>query len=141
MQDNIWSKTGLEICNEVDGTPSGLSSAEAKARLHAQGRNELPDKDKKAWFDILASQFASPLLLILIFAAIVAGFLGEVFDTIIIIVIVVASVLLGFVQEYKSEKALAALKKYFSYKAVALRNGEKNVTKEELYNVILEVER
>lgn len=125
MQDSVWSKTGSEVCSLVGGTPSGLGAAEARERLHAQGYNELPDKDKKAWHDILFSQFASPLLLILIFAAIVSGFLGDVFDTAIIIVIVAASVLLGFVQEYKSEKALSALKRYYSYKAVVLRGGEK----------------
>lgn len=125
MQGDIWSKTGSEVCKEVESTPLGLSSAEAKTRLGKYGHNEIPDKDKKEWFEILASQFASPLLLILIFASFVSVYLGEVFDTIIILVIVVASVLPGFAQEYKSEKVLAQLKRYFSYKAVVLRNGGK----------------
>jgi len=125
MEGQIWSKTAQEVCKETGGTPAGLSAAEAKLRLKTQGYNELPDKDKKTWLDILWSQFASPLLLILIFAAIVAGALGEVFDTAIIIFIVVVSVLLGFVQEYKSDKALSALKKYYSYKAVVQRGGSK----------------
>ncbi len=68
----------------------------------------------------------SPLVLILIFACFLAFFLGDALDAYIILSIVLISVLLGFFQEYKSEKVLSELKKYFSYRAVVVRNGEKS---------------
>jgi Mg2+-importing ATPase len=121
----VWTGNSDAVCKELASSPFGLSSSQAHARLVENGPNEIQDKDKKEWFDILASQFASPLLLILIFASIISVFLGELFDTAIIIIIIAASVLLGFVQEYKSERVLSTLKRYFSYKAVVLRNGGK----------------
>ena len=125
MQEQAWPKNIDKVFIATNSTPLGLTNGEVTARLARDGYNELPDKDKKVWHTILASQFASPLLLILIGASIVSAFLGDVFDTAIIIIIIVISVLLGFVQEYKSEEALAQLKKYYTYKAVVLRNREK----------------
>ncbi len=131
-----WKKNISELYSEFSTSENGLSSKEAKERLERLGRNEIPDKDKKEWLEILISQVKSPFLLILIFASIVSGYLGftsifsggpieEISDTVIILVIVVASVALGFLQEYKSEKALSELKKYFTFHAVVERDGEK----------------
>jgi Mg2+-importing ATPase len=120
-----WSTNQQELFIQLKSSTKGLSSQEAKSRLKQYGLNAIPDKDKREWLDILISQFASPLLIILIFASIIAAILGDVFDTIIILVIVLFSALLGFFQEYKSEKVLSELKKYFSYNTVAIRDGEK----------------
>ncbi len=132
----FWKKRIDDLYSELSTSSFGLSTKDAKERLAKQGRNEIPDKDKKEWLDILISQIKSPFLLILIFASIVSGYLGlssimaggpleEISDTAIILLIVVASVALGFFQEYKSEKVLTELKKYFTYHAVVLRDGEK----------------
>ncbi|MFH0817509.1 MAG: HAD-IC family P-type ATPase, partial [Candidatus Micrarchaeota archaeon] len=133
---DIWKKKIDELYPEFSTSAFGLSSHEAKERLAKGGHNEIPDKDKKEWLDILISQITSPFLLILIFASIVSGYLGvtsimaggpieEISDTVIILIIVFASVALGFFQEYKSEKVLTELKKYFTFHAVVYRDGEK----------------
>jgi len=123
---NFWALQPEEIHKTLLSRDSGLSSREAASRIEAHGQNVIPDKDKRTWLDILWAQVASPLLLILVFASIVSAVLGDVFDTIIILSIVAVSVLLGFFQEYKSERVLSELKKYFAYHCVVLRDGEKS---------------
>ncbi|MEM4272688.1 MAG: cation-transporting P-type ATPase, partial [Candidatus Bilamarchaeaceae archaeon] len=103
----------------------GLTDSEAKLRLQQYGPNSIPDKDRRTWLDIFISQVSSPLLLILVFAALLSAFIGEPHDTLIILGVVLASVLLGFYQEYKSERTLSQLKKHFSIHASVIRNGEK----------------
>jgi len=120
-----WNKELDLLFSELNTSPAGLSSSEAENRLRKYGHNVIPDKDRKEWLDILRSQFNNPLLIILIVASLVSAYLGDIFDTGIILVIVAISILLGFFQEYKSEKTLTALKKYFRYHATAIRNGEK----------------
>ena len=120
-----WGMGAEELYVAFSSRDSGLAKAEAASRLKEYGHNSIPDKDKRSWFGILWAQVASPLLLILLFASIIAAFLGDLFDTIIIVSVVAVSVFLGFFQEYKSEKVLSELKKYFSYRCVVLRDGEK----------------
>jgi Mg2+-importing ATPase len=121
----IWRGKLEDLYREFSASPDGLSSAEAKARLKKYGQNAIPDKDRREWPEILIAQIASPLLLVLIAASFLSVFLGEVLDTVIILTVIAISTMLGFFQEYKSEKILAELKKYISYGAVALRNGER----------------
>lgn len=103
----------------------GLKSSEAAERLSRFGRNEVPAKDRRTAPQILLSQFSSPLILILVAASIIAFVLGEQIDAAIILAIVVLNALLGFYQEFKSEKALSELKKYISFTAEVLRDGVK----------------
>jgi Mg2+-importing ATPase len=124
---SAWALSQDELKKKLATTDRGLSSSEAKERLHKYGHNEIADKDRRTWLDILIAQVASPLLLILMVALVISAFLGEVFDAIILLTIISISVILGFFQEYSSERALTALKKYFSYHATVIRNGEKMV--------------
>jgi Mg2+-importing ATPase len=111
---------------QLGSSPSGLSQAEAKLRLERFGLNEIPAKDRRTALSIILSQFKSPLILILIAASILAGvFLGDSTEAEIIVAIVLVSTILGFYQEYKSEKALAELRRYISFKAKVLRDGKK----------------
>ncbi len=103
--------------------PSGLTSEAAASRLRTAGPNRLAKEKRGAALKLLLRQFLSPLVLILIFAAIVAGSVGEVHDAIIISIIVLASGLLGFSQEYGATKALEALRQSISLSAVVLRDG------------------
>lgn len=90
---------------------TGLSSAEAARRLERYGPNELVEKGAKSWAAILFDQFKDLMVIILIVAAIVSGFLGEWEEVIIILAIVVLNAIIGFSQEYRAEQAIAALKK------------------------------
>lgn len=113
-----------EVFNLLGSSEKGLSLADAGKRLVQYGKNEIEAQDKRTAISILAAQFLSPLVLILIFASLIAGFLGEATDMMIILAIVLINAALGFYQEFKSERALAELKKYISFKARVLRGGE-----------------
>jgi len=122
---NYWALNKKELMKKLKSKEKGLSFSEAKKRLIEQGSNEIPPKDKKTGISILFSQFKSPLIIILIAAAILAGFLRDITDTIIIVGIILLNSLLGFYQEFKSEKALSELRRYITFKTVVLRNGKK----------------
>jgi Ca2+-transporting ATPase len=90
---------------------AGLDASTAAARLREHGSNELLDRGAKSALRIFAEQFTSLMILLLIAAAAVSGLLlGEWEDALVILVIVVLNALLGFWQEFRAEKALAALK-------------------------------
>ena len=89
---------------------SGLKTMEAARRLAEQGPNELQEGGSKNPWLILWEQLIAPLVVILIVAAVVSAFLGDYKEAMIILLIVVLNALLGFSQEYRAEKAIAALK-------------------------------
>ncbi len=119
------------VFNELNASKNGLSSEEAKLRLEKYGYNTIQIEKKISVLDLFLSQFKNLIVLILIIAAIVSGVLGYVqhedeyfFDAILIITIVIANAVFGFVQEYKAEKSIEALKKMSAPLATLLRNGE-----------------
>ena len=93
------------------GRPAGLSSEEAARRLAATGPNELPHPDQRQGGRILLGQFASPLVVVLILAAVVSRVLGERTEAAVILCIVGVNALLGFIQEYRAERAVRALRR------------------------------
>ena len=101
----------------------GLTSAEALERAK-NGKNVLTQGDKKSLFSMILSQFASPLLVLLIVAAVISIVTGELLDGIIIIVVVLANVIIGTVQEVSAEKSVEALKQINATTAVVIRDGE-----------------
>ena len=102
----------------------GLSSAEAAKRLEQYGPNELKDAPREPLWKRLLGQFTDLIILVLIGAAIVSLFVGEGVDTIAIIAIVLINGILGFIQEERAEKSLAALKKLAAPKARVIRDGQ-----------------
>lgn len=121
----LWHQKELkEILEELRTTPQGLSMEEARRRLDEYGPNELKEKKKKTPFIIFLDQFRDFMILVLIAAAVVSGIIGEPSDTIAIIVIVMLNAVIGFVQEYRAEKAMAALKKMASPLATVIRDGQ-----------------
>jgi len=100
----------------------GLSEEEAARRLAEYGPNELEERERRHPLAILAAQFAEAMVVMLIVAAIVSFFIGDPKDTITILVIVVLNAALGFVQEYRAERALAALKR-LAVPVVKVRRG------------------
>ena len=117
-------KTVEDVLEELNSSLMGVSSDEAERRLEEYGPNELKEKKKKTPFMMFLDQFKDFMILILIAAAIISGIIGDPVDTIAIIVIVLLNAVIGFVQEYRAEKALAALKKMAAHTALVLRSGE-----------------
>jgi tetratricopeptide (TPR) repeat protein len=106
-----WRIQPEELFSSLASSKDGLSSKEAKLRLQKYGTNELEPPDRKTIPRILTSQFQNPLIYILIIATIIAFILGDTTEALIIFAIVFVNALLGFVQEYRSEKALEELRK------------------------------
>jgi P-type Ca2+ transporter type 2C len=88
---------------------TGLTDAEVQQRLAQYGPNALPRDEGINWIELIWGQFNDPLVWLLIFAAAVSAYLGEVTDTVIIAVIIILNAALGIYQEYQAEQALAAL--------------------------------
>jgi len=120
-----WKLRGEELFRALNTSRSGLDAAEAARRFREYGSNEIPTAARRTTIAMFASQFKNPLVYALVFASAVAASLGEVTEAAIIITIVIVNALLGFAQEYKSEKAVDELRRYISYRAVVLREGKK----------------
>lgn len=119
-----WHQKAVEgVIEELNSSLKGISSEEARKRILEYGPNELKVKKKKTPFMIFLDQFKDFLILVLIAAALISGFIGEVTDTIAIIVIIILNAVVGFIQEYRAEKAMAALKKMAAPSAAVMRNG------------------
>lgn len=119
----FWTYTKEKLTRELKTSTEGLSMNDAKRRLIQNGHNILKPRRNDSGFRLLLSQFTNPLVLILVFAAIVSSFAGEWIDTIIVIVIVLASTLLGFSQEYRASKAVEKLRSQVAIKSFVLRDG------------------
>ncbi|MEM2147996.1 MAG: cation-translocating P-type ATPase [Candidatus Bathyarchaeia archaeon] len=113
-----------EVLKTLNVSEQGLTQQEAKKRLQEYGPNELKHEKKKSPIILFLEQFADILIIILLIATGLSIFLGEIYDAIIIFAIVIASAVLGFVEEYRSEKAIEALKKMTAPTAMVLRDGK-----------------
>jgi Ca2+-transporting ATPase len=123
-QANWYRKAESEVLAAHDSTlESGISPSEAERRRKIYGENTIREGKRRSPFRILLSQFTDFLILVLIAAAVIAGFLGEPQDTIAIIAIIVLNAALGFSQEYRAEKAMEALKALASPHARVRRSG------------------
>jgi Ca2+-transporting ATPase len=112
-----------EIIEGLKTSPQGITSEEARKRLREFGSNELQEKKQKTLLMMFLDQFRDFMILVLMAAAIVSGFIGDITDTIAIMAIVVLNAIIGFIQEYKAEKAMAALKKMAALTATVIRSG------------------
>ena len=102
----------------------GLSTKEIDDRLKEYGLNELQGKKSVSPVKIFLSQFNDLIIWILIVATLISGVMGDKADAITILIIVIMNAILGFVQEYKTEKSLEQLKKLSSPTAMVIRNGK-----------------
>jgi len=120
--ERYWRMTGGEAARALGVRNGGLASKEARERLAKYGPNEIEKADKKTPLRILISQFQNPLIYILIGATLIAATLGEGTNAFIILAILLVNAILGFIQEYRSEKALEELRRYVSMTARAIRD-------------------
>jgi Ca2+-transporting ATPase len=113
-----------QIFAELNTSEHGLSDAEAKERLKQVGPNTLAEAEKISRLKILLHQFKSPLIYILLIAAVVTFFLEEYKDTGVIAAVLLLNALIGYIQEVKAEKQVRALKSMVVAKARVLRDGK-----------------
>lgn len=119
-----WHLTNTNEVLEITGSAEqGLQVGEAAERLAQNGPNEIVlSKIKSPWI-IFFRQFKDFMILVLLGAAILSGFLGDITDTIVIVAIVILNAVVGFVQEYRAERAMEALKKMAITNALVIRNN------------------
>lgn len=112
-----------ELYSQLQTSERGLTPDEAARRLEEHGPNQLQEKKKKPAWLIFLGQFKDFMIVILAAAAVISGIVGDLADTIIILVIVLLNAVVGFLQEYRAEKAMDALKKLASPQTRVLREG------------------
>ncbi|HIE39270.1 MAG TPA: ATPase, partial [Anaerolineae bacterium] len=114
-----------EVLSALETHPEqGLSQAEAERRLAEHGPNELIERGVKSPWRILWEQLTTVMVIILIVSAVISAFLGDYKDAVAIMAIVVLNGILGFTQEYRAEKAMAALKKLAVPTVKVRRDGQ-----------------
>jgi Ca2+-transporting ATPase len=113
-----------ESLKELDTKETGLTSEDAQKRLQQYGPNELQKEKRASPIKMFLEQFTDILIIILLVATALSIAVGELTDAAVIIAIVLATAILGFVEEFRSEKAVEALKKMVAPTAMVLRNGK-----------------
>lgn len=116
-----------EVRQRVDAGPGGLTEEQALERLEIFGKNELETKEERNILEHIIRQLRSPLIYLLAAAAVISLFIGHYLDASLIAVIVVLNTILGVVQEWRAERALAALREMSAPNAGVFRDGEKKV--------------
>ncbi len=112
-----------EAMQKLGSSAQGLSAEEVRTRLLEHGPNELTESARKRVFMMFLDQFKDFMILVLIAAAVISGIIGDASDTIAIIVIVALNAVIGFVQEYRAEKAMQLLMKMSAHSALVIRDG------------------
>ncbi|HSF52104.1 MAG TPA: cation-translocating P-type ATPase [Algoriphagus sp.] len=113
-----------ELFKEFKSQKEGLTNSEAEKRIQEFGLNALQEKKKKPSWVLFLAQFKDFMILILAAAAVISGIVGDLTDTIIILVIILLNAVLGFVQEYRAEKAMESLKKLTETQTKVFRDGQ-----------------
>ncbi|WP_162052547.1 cation-translocating P-type ATPase [Pontibacter pamirensis] len=131
--NNWYTRTKDEVLAELDSSVNGISDAEAGVRLEKYGPNSLEEKRQKSPFKMLLQQFTETMVLILIAAALLSLFLGKYTEAVAILAIVLLFGFLGFIQEYRAERAMAALNRMVVPRVRVRRNGTvKEISAKEL---------
>lgn len=121
--DEMHAMSINKVYQELDTNPEGLDENLAEARLLAYGLNKIKEKKAYSIWSMLLGQFTDLLVIILLIAGVVSFAVGEVIDAVAIFTIVIVNGLLGFMQEFKAEKSLEALKKMETLSARVFRGG------------------
>ena len=118
-----WHNSSIsDVYKSLDSSASGLDQNKAELLLSKAGQNVIQEGKKKTVWSIILHQVSDFMIVILIIAAVISGIAGDLTDTIIILTIIILNALAGFIQEYRAEKAMEALKNMSSSQAIVLRN-------------------
>ncbi|MFH1346670.1 MAG: HAD-IC family P-type ATPase [Spirochaetota bacterium] len=124
MEFELRQKSLDETFKELNSSRLGLSNEEAAKRLLEYGPNSLPEPKIPGLISIFLSQFLSPLIYILVAAAAIVLFMGEIVDAIIIFLVLIFNAVMGTIQEGKAQRTLLALKQFVKTSATATREGK-----------------
>jgi Ca2+-transporting ATPase len=123
--EKIWHSLSVsEVVESLNSSVHGLTKEEAGRRLVQFGPNELAEKKKISPFMLWLGQFKDFLIIILLVAVVLSAILGEIVDAIVIFVIVLFATTLGFIQEYRAERAMEALKRMAAPTSSVIRDGQ-----------------
>lgn len=120
----FYQQTTAEVRKQLNGSLDPLTDAKVKEHQKKYGKNELVEGKKKSALQIFFEQYKDFLVIILMFAAVVSGFLGDVESTLVILIVITVNAVLGTVQTIKAEQSLESLKQLSSPMAKVLRNGQ-----------------
>ncbi len=124
---SYWSMPSEQLLLQLRSSPNGLSQANAEQRLEQYGPNAIQEGGQSSALGLLLNQFKSPLVLILVVAAVISAIAGEWPDALIVIAVVLGSTTLGFVQEYRASDAIEKLRSKVTIKSNVLRDGQSRV--------------
>ncbi len=128
LKETPWHTLESEtVLERLGSKASGLTTTEAKKRLHEAGPNQLLTDQHRSFLAMLLAQFTNFMIIVLLIAAVISGLVGEAVDTIAILVIVVLNAAIGAIQEFRAERTLAALRQYSEAEVRVLRD-EKMIT-------------
>lgn len=123
--DDYWAQAPESLLAKLGSAQQGLSTREAQERLRQYGLNRLSEEGRLSRLEILLRQVASPLQLLLVFAAIVAAATGEATNAIIVLTILCASAYISYRREYSARAAAAALRERVKVRTTVIRDGAK----------------
>jgi Ca2+-transporting ATPase len=125
MQPTDWHNIETdEALQRLGSSATGLTTADAQQRFAEHGPNAIPEKRRRSLMAMLLRQFADFMIVVLLVAALISGIIGEPQDTIAILVIVLLNAIIGAVQEFRAEHAVAALRQMAAPAAQVLRDGQ-----------------
>lgn len=131
---NLWHKLSIaDVFKKTNSSELGLHQHEVGLRLEKYGPNKLVEKKKRKPLVLFLLKFTDFMIITLIIAAVIAGIAGDITDAIIILIIVLLNALISFIQEFKAEKAMSALKKLSVQQVNVIREGQpQNIIAENL---------
>lgn len=121
---DFYTASVTEVAKTLSTKPAGLGAKTARKRLIKYGRNQIEDTKQTTIWQLLIHQLTDVMILVLIAAAIISALVGELNSAYVILTIVGLNALIGFIQEYRADKAMEALKKMTASQAQVLRDNQ-----------------
>lgn len=119
----MWSKTNREVLERTNSNVNGISQKIAEQRLLINGKNEIPKGKKKGITEIFLEQFKSPIILILIVAAVFSIIIKSYADAIFILIVIGINAIIGTTQEWNSKRSAEKLQDMIKMKTRVIRDG------------------